>query len=235
MDQKIRIIGISTSPKYHGNTSTLVRQILKGAQSKGAEIKEFHLPEYDISFCQGCFTCMKKGSCIINDDFESLKEEMINTDGIIIGAPTYGLAPNAMMKNFLDRLGMFSVYTSLLKDTYIIGVSSCGRFGAKKTAKRLTGIVDGIWGSGKKTGILAAKVGFQSVQDNPRILEKAEKLGERIVKDISLQKSYWYKELFGKFISRVAMRPAMKKNILQHKNSEMKGVYEYLKSKDILK
>jgi len=234
MDQKIRIIGISSSPKYHGNTSTLVRQVLKGAEKKGAEIKEFYLSEYDISFCQGCFTCMKKGSCIINDDFESIKDEMINADGIIIGAPTYGLAPNAMMKNFLDRLGMFSVYTSLLKEKYIIGVSSCGRFGAKKTAKQLTSIVDGIWGGGKKTGILTAKVGFQSVKDDPRILEKAEKLGERIVKDISSHRSYWYKGLFGKFISRVAMRPAMKKNILQHKNSEMKAVYEYLRSKGFL-
>jgi hypothetical protein len=178
---------------------------------------------------------MKKGSCIINDDFALIKDEMIHADGIIIGSPTYGLAPNAMMKNFLDRLGMFSVYTSLLKDKYIIGVSCCGRFGAKKTAKQITGIVDGIWGGGKKTGIIAGQVGFHSIQENPRILEKAEKLGVRIVNDISCQKSYWYKGLFGKFISRVAMRPAMKKNILQYKSSEMKGVYEYLRSKGIFK
>ena len=234
MQKTINIIGISSSPKYDGNTATLVRKILKGAENHGAQINEYHLPQYNINYCQGCFHCMRKGYCIIDDDFTMIQKMMLSANGIVIGSPTYGLAPNAMMKNFLDRIGMFAVYTSSLKDKYIIGVSTCGKFGAKKTAKQLTDIVNGIWGSGKKAGIISTQIGWGIINDNEDILKKAFYLGERIVKDIQNERSYWYKDILSKIVSSFIMRPAMKKNILANKNDDMKGVYEHLKSRGLI-
>ena len=105
---------------------------------------------------------------------------------------------------------------------------------SKKTAKQLTDIVNGIWGFGKKTGILYAQVRWNRINDDERIMKKAIDLGERLVQDIQSDKSYWYKDIASKIISRLFMRPIMKKNILANKNSEMKGIYENLKLRGLI-
>ena len=100
---RIQVVGVMSSARANGNTATLVREALKGAEKGGASTVEIVLPNYRINFCQGCLKCMAAGGCPASDDFETLRKLLSEADGIILSSPTYGAAPSAMIKNLFDR------------------------------------------------------------------------------------------------------------------------------------
>ncbi|RJR33115.1 MAG: flavodoxin family protein, partial [Desulfobacteraceae bacterium] len=79
----MRVLGISCSPRTGGNTETLIRAALEGAQSAGAEETEFlSLSRKKISACNGCLACLKTGKCSIEDDMQDIYPMLIHADGI---------------------------------------------------------------------------------------------------------------------------------------------------------
>ena len=220
----MKIIGIASSPHRNGNSVTLLREALKGAQETGAETEEIYLPDYDIQYCKGCMNCLSSDRCAIPDDLNGLREKLVEADGIILSSPTYGLAPNARMKNFSDRIGMYSVYRSLLSDKYVAGIATAGAVGASKTAKMLTGITDGFHRNGRISGILGVPVGHG---DAAAALPQARKLGRKVAEDILMQKKYPLQRLFENLLNALVLKRLMRKNVLEHKDGAMKGVYEY--------
>ena len=182
----MKIIGIASSPHRNGNSVTLLREALKGAREAGAETEEIYLPDYDIRYCQGCMRCLSSDRCALPDDLNRLREKLTEANGLILSSPTYGLAPNAMMKNFSDRIGMHSVYRSRLGDKYVAGIATAGAVGARKTAKMLTGIVDGFHRNGRISGILGVSIGHG---DATAALPQARDLGRKIADDIQTQQT----------------------------------------------
>ncbi len=65
-----------------------------------------HLKDADIKICTGCHTCFFKGEqrCPLKDDVQTIKEKMLNADGVIIVSPVYSQQVTALLKNFFDRL-----------------------------------------------------------------------------------------------------------------------------------
>jgi len=49
----MKVVGFVGSPRRDGNTDVLVRKILQGAASQGAQTKVFYLNEMDFKGCQG--------------------------------------------------------------------------------------------------------------------------------------------------------------------------------------
>ena len=71
--------------------------------------------------------CMATGRCGLADDAMALRDKLYESDGIILASPSFGVQPDARMKNFLtDRIGMFTVYTSSLGGKYFAGISTAG-------------------------------------------------------------------------------------------------------------
>jgi multimeric flavodoxin WrbA len=232
LENKIKIVGIISSPHKYGNSAKLTQNVLMGAKEMGADIEEIYLPDFNLKYCKGCLSCVSGNACVLNDDLNYLRNILITSDGIIMSSPCYGLEPNAIMMNFLQRIGIYTVYRSALKDKYVVGISTAGAVGAKKVAKQLTGISDGLFGGGKRTGALGVKIGFKTVD---RKLVKAQKLGKKLVQDISRQKRFRFQNLMSKFISRVIISKVMKRNINENKTGRMRGVYLYLHENGIMK
>jgi multimeric flavodoxin WrbA len=117
------------SPSKNGNTGVLAREVMRGAKDSGADIEEIFLAEHHIEYCKGCVGkasefCMSTGKCNIKDDMEELKMKLYQSDGIILASPTYGMIMSSAMKNFIvDRIGMFTTYTSSLEGKYFVGIS----------------------------------------------------------------------------------------------------------------
>jgi hypothetical protein len=80
---RIQVVGVMSSARLNGNTATLVREALRGAEEEGAWTTEIALPKYQINFCQGCLRCMAEGRCPAPDDFEPLRELLSDANGII--------------------------------------------------------------------------------------------------------------------------------------------------------
>ena len=238
----MKITVLMGSPTKNGNTCVLAREVVRGAKDCGAETEEIFLAELRIDYCKGCVGktkkfCMSTGLCNINDDTEELKHKLLNSDGIILATPSYGILPTAIMKNFLiDRLGMFLAYTSGLGGKYFVGVSTCGGMGAKTVAKDiLKHFTAGFHQRGYVSGYLGVAVGYDRIENNPKALNKAYKLGTKLVNDIAKKRKYPFQSLKDRVIISLFVRKSILKNIYTNRDGDMKAVYENLIGRGLIK
>lgn len=99
-----RIIAFVGSAKHNGNTSSIVKKIIEGAQENEVETKIYYLNDMNIKCCQGCLYCRKHNACCINDDMQEVYEDIKSADVLIIGTPVYMCQVSAQTKILLDRL-----------------------------------------------------------------------------------------------------------------------------------
>ena len=238
----MRIVAVMGSPAKNGNTCRLAREVLKGARDSGAEIEEIFLAEKNIDYCKGCVgkinnMCMSTGKCRIEDEVEELKKKLYEADGIVFASPSYGMLPTARMKNFLiDRIGMFTAYTSALGGKYFVGVSTCGGIGANKVAKDMAKhFVTGFHCRGYMSGYLGVKLGYEKIDSRPDVMSKAYQLGGRLADDIVKKRKYPFQSLKDRMITALIVRKLILKNIYANKDGQMKAVYENLLNRGLIK
>ena len=100
----MRIVSIVGSPKgTKGNTAALLKIVLEGAQSMGAQTEIIALRGGEIRPCKACDTCHKKGACPQKDGFNVIKDKILGSDGLVLASPNYIFHVSAQLKAFLDR------------------------------------------------------------------------------------------------------------------------------------
>ncbi len=237
MEEKSLVIGIISSAHEGSNSAALVREALEGAAQHGVNVMEVYLPEYRLDFCTGCLSCMKAGQCRLADRFNELREQLYLADGIIWGTPTYAAAPNAIMKNLIDRLGIFEVATSSLGGKYMAGIASANSAGAaKKIAKGLArfGIGGTFMRSYASAYLGAGCRGGRRAENDEKLLAQARRLGAKVAADIQTKKAYPLQGLFKRILNALLMKPAFSKYIMSNKDDETKMLYESLHRRQLL-
>lgn len=111
-----RIIAFAGSPRKNGYTTLLIEEALKGARSKGAEVKIYDLNDDGIRGCQGCFYCRSHEGCSTEDYLQPMYDDLKNADGIILGSPIYFRQITGQAKQWLDR--MFPMIDARFKPRY---------------------------------------------------------------------------------------------------------------------
>ena len=99
----IKTLGISTSPRSHGNSDFLLREALSGAESAGAKTEYIHLSDYDIAPCIECNACYSRGNCKIQDDFQQLLKKILDADRLIFATRVFFMIVCAQDKLLFDR------------------------------------------------------------------------------------------------------------------------------------
>jgi len=99
----LRVLGIAGSPRRGGNTDLLLEEVLKGAASKGAEVRTIALARLKITPCQHCDACLETGRCRIQDDMQGVYDELEQADRIVLAAPIHFMGLSAQMKAMIDR------------------------------------------------------------------------------------------------------------------------------------
>lgn len=237
MNKQIHVVGVISSSNANGSTAALVREALKGAAEAGATVTEIFLPQYQLEFCTGCSHCMATGKCRFTDDFEALKTQLAEADGIILSSPTYAVAANAIMKRFLERIGMFERFTSeVFGGKYVAGISTGKSSGAQKVADYLVGFGSAsIFKRGYVSGSLGIILrGGKTAAEDPQALQKAHQLGRKIVRDITSDASYPLQNLVGRLVNNYLLKPLFRKNIVTYKDNHMRGVYNNLQQRGLL-
>jgi multimeric flavodoxin WrbA len=234
-DKDMKVVGVISSSNLNGNTAALVRQALKGAEEEGASVTEMYLPKYRIEFCTGCAKCMAEGSCHIPDEFESLKRVIYDADGIILSSPTYGGSPNAMIKRFIERLGMYERFTSSLGGKHVIGISTCSSMGAKGVARNLVLLVsNGIFKRGYISGILGVGQHGKIITENVKVLRKAHELGRKMARDIKNGKTYPLQNSIGRLINQIFVKPMFRSALIKQKEGMLKAVFTNLHQRGLI-
>ncbi len=111
----MKVLGIAGSPRRGGNTDLLLAELIKGAASKGAEVKTIVLNDLDITPCQHCDACLKEGNCRIQDDMQMVYRELEQADRIVLASPIQFTGVTAQMKAMIDRCQSLWVRKYVLK------------------------------------------------------------------------------------------------------------------------
>ena len=99
----MRVLGIAGSARRGGNTDLLLAEVMKGAQSQGAEVNTIVLNDLDILPCQHCDACFEAGVCKLKDDMQSVYRELEKADRIVLASPVQFMGPSAQLKAMIDR------------------------------------------------------------------------------------------------------------------------------------
>lgn len=104
----MKVTGFNCSPRKDGNTSRMIKTVLSVLEKHGIETEFVQVGGIDMHTCRACGKCKENmdGKCIYNDDpLNEFSAKMVESDGIIIGSPTYFADLSAEAKILIDRVG----------------------------------------------------------------------------------------------------------------------------------
>ena len=98
-----KIVAIFGSPRRKGNTSTLLKKAVEGARDSGAEVEEIVLRDLKMSPCLEIYGCKQAGECAIKDDFQMVRDKMLDSQGLMLASPVFFYAVSSHTKILMDR------------------------------------------------------------------------------------------------------------------------------------
>lgn len=112
-------------------TQQITDMIIKKVEEKlneRIEIVKYSAENTEIMYCKGCQKCFYSGKCFQDekDSMKLLKEEMLNSDMIVLATPIYAAGVTAYMKNFIDRISSWLHLMRLAGKKAIFVTSSTG-------------------------------------------------------------------------------------------------------------
>jgi len=194
--QKIRVLGVSGSPRKGRNTETLLNVALDAALNLGAEARAVSLPDYKILSCDGCNTCVKEKRCPLDekDDMGKIKSELVWADGIIFAAPSYFGSVPGLMKDLMDRSRPLKMCGHMLsgKVASVLALSGLRYGGAEQVAEALVrfalmhgmivvgGCGDPLTSSYFGISSMQSDSGWRRINEDAIALENAKSVGRRV-------------------------------------------------------
>ena len=131
-----RVLILMGSPRQQGNTAALLEPFCQELKHGGAETEVVRLYDRDIRPCRACRACQKDWTvfgCPQKDDVQSIFDQVLAADLMVLATPIYAWYCTAPMKALLDRLvyGMNKFYgetrgPSLWEGKAVALLLSCG-------------------------------------------------------------------------------------------------------------
>jgi len=96
-------VAIYGSPRRKGNTAALLKKAVAGARDLGAEVEEIVLRDLKISPCLEIYGCTEAGECAIKDDFQKVRDKILDSQGLMLASPVFFYAVSSHTKILMDR------------------------------------------------------------------------------------------------------------------------------------
>jgi len=127
---KVRILGISATPIKDGNCDKAVQEALKAAAELGDVETEFiTLADKNIAMCKHCQWCIENMQpCKVQDDFQMVFEKMKESDGLILGGPTWFATLSPHLLILFSRMRYYVFFTHALRNK-VVGAVTVGFLG----------------------------------------------------------------------------------------------------------
>lgn len=91
------------SARNNGSTSYIVDALIRGMRENGFETVKYCLGDMNIRYCRGCKKCYIDGKCIQEDDVETIVKDVLDSDYVVIAAPSYWADVPGQLKTYFDR------------------------------------------------------------------------------------------------------------------------------------
>ena len=99
----MKILVITGSPRKNGNSNTLVDNFIKGAEEAGHKVVRFDSAFKNVHPCIACNKCGMNGECVFKDDFEFVRNNIVDADAVVFATPMYYFGISAQIKAVIDR------------------------------------------------------------------------------------------------------------------------------------
>lgn len=203
----MKIVIINASPRTDGLTATILQGISKYLYDKNVDVFYYDLGRLSMAQCLGCCSCYMTGRCVIDDDAEKISRAIAESDGLVLGTPTYASNVSGLMKVLIDR-GHF-VIEQLLRGKYCVTVATGENYGSKDACKVLNKLV--LYSGGHLVQRIAFNAPFNIVthdtETSLRARRIAEKAGSGLYEALIRQKRYPLQLLYHKIIFEIGIRP----------------------------
>jgi len=143
----MKIVAVAGSPNGLSGFSGKMLEIMNTHFKKNnATLEVFTLAHLNVGTCTGCFCCVTKGNCPLNDDNATIKAAMLKADGIIWLSPNYSFNVTAELKAFIDR-NFTMMHRQMLKGKYALPFVTSGSWVLEEPLKYLYHILqrNGCW------------------------------------------------------------------------------------------
>ena len=102
-EDKMKILVLTGSPRKGGNSNTLADNFIRGAEEAGHQVFRFDAAFKEVHPCIGCNKCGMNGPCIFKDDFEFVRQHIVDADMVVFATPMYYFGISAQLKAVIDR------------------------------------------------------------------------------------------------------------------------------------
>ena len=199
----MKILCIVGSPRKNGNTDTILESVLDGARAYGAEVEKIYLSDLRFKGCIGCEGCAKTTKCILNDDMQRVYEKLDQSDGLVLGSPTYFYNVSGLMKLFIDRLYAYDIFDPSDRSVWLSPNEVSGLKYAVTVAVCEQETIDNMGFASEAMSMALQSVGWRSVvnmkvlhlfekhaaSQNAQLLSEAKLAGKKLCQTISLAQS----------------------------------------------
>lgn len=132
----MKVLAINGSPHQNGVTFTALKLVADELAKEGISTDFVHVGSIPLRGCTDCLLCRRNGNfrCAIDDMVNQALARLDESDGLLLGAPTYFCGIPGPAKTFLDRF------------FYASQMTRCMHFkaGASVTALRRSGGVTAL-------------------------------------------------------------------------------------------
>lgn len=107
----MKVAAFNGSSLKRGNSATLLRTVMMELEAAGIETEFVDLAGKSLQGCIARYKCFKhkdKRCAGSKDELNDYLAKMLETDGILLGTPTYFADVSAKMKALIERAGMVS-------------------------------------------------------------------------------------------------------------------------------
>ncbi len=113
----MKVVAFNGSARKQGNTAILINYVLDELEQEGIETELVELGGSKIQGCSACYKCFEKKDrhCAVNDDIlNDCIDRMLESDGIILGSPTYFADITSEIKALIERSGFVAMANSAM-------------------------------------------------------------------------------------------------------------------------
>ena len=177
------------SARSTGSTAYLIDTMAKGLREAGVNVQKYCIGEANIQYCLGCKKCYTDGLCVQKDDVHKIVSDILDSDFVVMAAPSYWADVPGQLKTFFDRntpYGDTNPNRVLRADKPIKGIAIAVRAGVRPQENEL--ILNAIQHYYGHLGIETVKrisvCETDSLEDlltkHQRVIEEVYELGKNI-------------------------------------------------------
>src|SRR3990170_7465154 len=105
----MKLLSLSGSRNHQGRTAQAINALHEGFVKSGGTAESVFLLDLKLERCRQCESdgwgiCRRDGTCIIEDDFDSVVEKIKASDIVVFANPVYFADLSESMRSFTDRL-----------------------------------------------------------------------------------------------------------------------------------